>query len=323
VLIIVAVFEWVVSTSFRDHRCLCFVILNGIILVLTVLVVHSKDVRHKGEILIIALFLYWVILSSIYFGNELFKPSFPTFCREFGFLGFVSVAPWLYLGFWASKMQSKLLWLSFLLGLIVIVFNTFVALCYSNQWFSWCAPCAGDPGNYFPPCMTFLPSVLYGVICVNSCFYGLLIPRRKFLDDSFSYFGILSIFISIAVILYLFLLENLGKYSGLQFDPFLISFMFLAIAISILYVIMGYFSRNDNETVDPMLFLMSAIVCFSIGYTLSVFVLQYEREAGTLISHWVFLCIWTLLLASVTLLVSKGITGISDYIENVVNKIRE
>lgn len=277
--------------------------------------VRGGDVRSEGNILILVSALYLMIISLIYISTDFFKPPSSTFCKEFGFLGFISVAPWLYIGSWARKIQSKLLCLSFLLGSFVIFFNVFVALCYTHQWYSWCAPCAGDPNEYFPLMMTILPSILYGAICVNSCFYGLVIPKGRSLDESFSYLRILSILISIAVVLYLFLLESIGKYSELQLDPFLISFMLLAIALSILYVIMGYFSRNENYVAHPLLFLMSTTICFSIGYTISVFILQYEREAGTLIAHWVFLCIWTLLLASMPLLMSRSVTRISDNIE--------
>lgn len=263
----------------------------------------------------ILLVAYVLILSMIYISTDTFESPVPSFWKEFGFLGFVSVGPWLYLKYWAWKMKSKLLCLSFFLGSIVIVFNAIVALCYSNQWFSWCAPCAGDPKDYFPLLMTLLPSILYGAICVNSCFYGLRIQKNNSFNESFSNFRILSVFISIAAILYFFLLGNLGKYSGLQFDPFLISFMFLAIALSVLYVIIGYFSRDGDNEAKPILFLMSTTVCFSIGFTLSVFVLQYERVTGTLISHWVFLCIFTLFLASTPLLLAESMTRISDYID--------
>jgi quercetin dioxygenase-like cupin family protein len=301
-----------------------------------------------SEIVIVSIYMIWVFIDSIQIQlRHIFEginPSLPFLLKSFGFLAFVSIPPLIYVIYWVFKTRSWALRVLAILGFFALFINLVIACCDyecarceelsdnhkcarcekpsvkecfdSCCWQAWC--CRNrytDPESekYLPVQIALLFSIFYGVISVNSCLAGLEIPRKSSFDKSFSFFGIISVFISIAVVLYFSMIEGVESLLKLQFDPFLLSFIFLTIAISSLYIILGYFSQNNCGAPNPSIFSISAITSFSIGTTLSIFILEIEKSIGTLVSHWTFFCVWTILVVSMPILILKNTGGMDKF----------
>ena len=303
----------------RDCKSVIFLIISEVAIVFIYLIrnslIYSTEDSQK------------LIFTEI---NLYFLPII----RLFGFLAFISIPPLIYSIYWAFKTRSWALRVLTVFGLIALLINFAVAYCNygcakciecsdeecwnSCCWQSWCCrnPCLDQElKKYIPIQITLLLSIfIYGMISADSCLIGLEIPRKSSFDKSFSFFGIISVFISFAVVLYFSMIEGIENVLKLQFDPFLISFIFLTIAVSFLYMVLGYFSQNDCGTPNPFIFSIFAITSFTIGTTLSAFILEVERSIGTLISHWTFFCIWTIFVISMPLFILKGIGGMEKFI---------
>ena len=282
--------------------------------------------RRHESVIAFYFFLCFLACLTLYYlfalftrGFDIHEQVFPSFLNNFGFLGLLSLPPLSYLGYWARK--SPRLRFTLILMISVILINFLFAWCntYPSSSFQLCyRRCE----KYFPSIFSLLFSGFYGIISINSCLEGLKMKKKNHYDDKFSSFSFTAVFVSIAVVLYIFLLENLEKIDQMvQLNPLLLSFIFLAISISFLYVMMGYHTQNRDGTYSSLFLVFSVAFCFSIGTMLSIFVLQYERIAGTLITHWVFLCIWTMFLDSMPTFISIKETGLPEIIGGITNRI--
>lgn len=203
--------------------------------------------------------------------------------------------------------------------LIICIFFFFFWICNISAH-SWCYSqlLLNDKDHYLSAKPIILQSLIYGVISMTSCLLGLGMRKEPSIENGLSRITKNLVFISVAVAIYLFLLERILKGEKSEYDPFMISFLSIAVAMSSLYVIFGYFSLDDNGKPIPLIFLISSGLSFSIGFTFSILVLEFVKRVGVLPTHWVFLCIWTSFVASSAVAISRNISGLSTFLEKVL-----
>ncbi len=252
--------------------------------------------------------------------------------RKYGSLVTLCFMPVACLFYWGLRSKSRLFFISFALGVFVMIIYFFLFwVCYKHaeKCVSSHFYLSKNNENYLSYQLILLLSVLYGVICAFSCLFGLRIKKEDSVDEGFSQVTKSLVFVSVAVAIYLFLLERILSLTRdpseqiIEYDPFLMSFISIAIAISSLYVIFGYFSQDGKGEPIPVVFLISAGLSFSIGSTFSVSVLEFVKRAeslGALPTHWVFLCIWTLFVAGAISAISRDISGLSGWIKKKVSR---
>ena len=136
-------------------------------------------------------------------------------------------------------------------------------------------------------------SLIYGSICSSSCFVGANMKKMDSLEKTSPILINALVLLSIAVVFFLFLLEKLySNYEGFVFDRFMLCFALLVLAISFLYVIFGYLSKMNNHP-DPLILFVFSCISFSIGFTFSIFILEFYKRTGALPNHWLLICVWT------------------------------
>jgi len=286
----------------------------------------KKDFLFSFIFITIIIIISYFIFKDIKIGSNTIE--------SFGFFTIISFHPIFWIArFWKRRKNNSGLMIFFLLWIIVMGIFTIYWLCNKNylicscQYMRWIN---NEENEQYLSLFNILGfSFVYGIISTLSCIIGLKIKITSDRNQILSLFKSAFIFISIAVVVYLFLFERIRevKASGIsfQFDPFLMSFLLLSIIISFLYIILGYYSKYiingyfcRYTKVDPFAFFISLGLSFSIGYTFSVFVLEFEREIHSLPTHWVFLCVWTMVLSNFSLYIVNNEYNISEYIKKIL-----
>jgi hypothetical protein len=175
--------------------------------------------------------------------------------------------------------------------------------------------------HYLSSQINLIFSMGYGVFCMFSCVIGLKIPRKSEFNKKFPEITKNIIFISIAIAIYLFLIEKMIEGDYLKFKSFIMAFLVIIISFSSLYTIFGYFSQDNFGNPIPAIFFIYSFFSFAIGSTFSILILEFTKNVqkpGILPTHWIFLCIWTLFISESIYVLSKDISGLSTYIKSIL-----
>lgn len=267
---------------------------------------HFKE--YKCYIII---FFLLIVISIMFF--ELIQNFFNKI-DHFGLLGFLSFPPLIFQLFLAIKVRE--LYLSAILGITVMISHLLIFYHGCTNAFVY--------KEVFKTHIIMILSVIYGFITAYCCLLGTRM-EGQYLSPNLSDIRNSIIFISVAVIIYLFVLDRIidSLLAGPGSDPFyfgalLLSFIFLAITMSFLYLSFGFFAQLPDKKPNPIILIFYSCISFSIGVTFSTFLLEIGRIRDEFPSHWIFLCIWTLFLASFYLVISKRRMGMYTGIQNTV-----
>jgi len=279
--------------------------------------------NQEAKILIFS----FILIESIF----IFDAISSQLLKSYGLLVILSFLPWIYLIIWSLRSKSKLLGISIILGFIIFIIYF---LFFRNSYFSkiikdniiQLIPSISKGFNqynkhYLSLHINLILSMIYGIICMISCFTGLKISKKSELDKRFPEITKNIIFISIAITIYLFLIEKMIHGDYLEFKSLIMAFLFIVIAFSSLYTIFGYFSQNNYGNPIPIVFFIYSLFSFVIGTTFSILILQFIKNVqkpGIFPTHWVFLCIWTLFISGTIYVLSKDISGLSTYLKSIL-----
>ncbi len=222
----------------------------------------------------------------------------------FGTLGILSIPPLFFVICWARKIRE----LRFSLFLVIIVFTIqmyfFIQRCNNKR---------GNEHKKFDPSSFHLGciSIIYGVICFNSCLLGLSIEKRFFLELEFLKSCL--VFVSVAVAIYIFVIKNIYELIEKKADSFMLAFISLVLAISFFYVILG----NESQS-DVLVFMISASLSFLIGFALGILILQFSGILKSFHNHWFFVCILTVFISNLCVVITRQDMTILNLAERVI-----
>lgn len=264
----------------------------------------------------ILLFVALEVFSIILFFRE---KTFFGRCG-FGLLTMISIPPLVLVLCWIRRIRE--LYLSF-----VLIFFVFLVQFYISYRIYPQIENHGSSLDFLTPYLISLFSVLYGLICINSCLIGLSIGKKNSTELEFLRSGL--VFVSIAIAFYVFIFQiilrekNIQAQSGAQFDasPFILAFILMAVAISFLYVSLGHGSAKKSHQAGPLPFMISASLSFSVGFAFSVFVLETDKTLAWFHDHWFFLCIWTIFASSVCMVITRQGMDLMNSVECIVNRL--
>ncbi len=209
--------------------------------------------------------------------------------ERFGTLGILTILSFCCVIYWASKIRE--LYFSLFLGFIVLMIQIWLI---GKKKFDVTSRCLG--------CI----SIIYGVICFNSCLLGFSIGKEFFCRLEFLKSCL--VFVSVAVAIYILLIGNTHDLikKGLDLeqsgaDSFTLAFISLVLAISFFYVILGIESRNEGVLV----FMISACLSFLTGFALSILILQFSRMLNSFHNHWFFVCILTVFISNLCVVITR------------------
>ncbi len=220
-----------------------------------------------------------------------------------GTLGILSFPPLFLVIYGAYKIRE--LYLSAILGIIVLLIQLHIP-CKYKEYNSKSFPFA---------CL----SIIYGVICSNSCLLGFSIEKELFSELEFLKSCL--IFVSVAIAIYIFVIKNTLELIGEKLtleqsgaDSFMLAFISLVLAISFFYVILGNESRYGGEPV----FMISASLSFLIGFAIGILILQFSRMLRSFHNHWFFVCIWTIFISDLCVAITRQDMTILNFAKRVI-----
>lgn len=246
---------------------------------------ERHDIKGKSINVLDILMIMISVIVSFYILHSIFEKSF----TSIGYLVVLCFFPLFTILYWTLKTKYIVFYFSLCLVFCVLLLYPCFRYCINinNFW------------------LKISSATIYGFICSNSCLLGLKMKKDSYTDEKFQLILRTLILVSVGVAFFLVLLEAIHNGDGMSIAHFMISFDLLILAISFLYVIFGCFSQDSNFNPDPLVFFIFASMSFSIGFMLSIFVVEFGEASGAFPSHWPFICIWTVFTANVCVGISE------------------